>query len=292
MKKQILQGITAAFLLLALVSCGINTGGKNAGGKNAGSKTNASSNTSSAAGNEQGSGAYAAELTAAWDWKDIYLGELLAAQEYSATADFENHDPESMYPLFLNAAYLIDLNFDGIPELLLFGPPTHDGYQEMHIFTINGDSVRLIFRGWGDMDSFKLYRKAGSNIHAFAFESGRWDMTSWIGAYYLTTADTKMDRDFSLDAIFARFSERRDFDGEGDELDTTYTFNSKEVSQNDYNRLMYNMFAGYEELPYLPKGMIWNSEGYGDTFSIALLSPAEIMPFLDSFDEEDGMGDP
>ena len=266
MKKQILQGISAAFLLLALVACG---------------KTN----TSPAAGTREGSGAAAGVLTAAWDWKDIYLGELLAAQEYSAAADFENHDSESMYPLFLYAAYLIDLNFDGTPELLLFGPGTRDGAQAMHIFTIDGDSVQLIYRGWGDMDAFKLYCKAGSNIHAFTFVSARWDMTSWEGAYYLTNADTKMDRDFSLDAIFARFSERHDFDDEGNELDPTYTFNGKEVSKTDYDQLTDNMFAGYEELPYRPVGMIWDSEGYGDTFSIALLSPAEIMPFLDSFDE-------
>jgi hypothetical protein len=244
-------------------------------------------NTLSAAetGNDGGSGVSAGELTAAWDWKEIYLGELLAAQDYSAAADFENHDSESIYPLFLYAAYLIDLNFDGTPELLLFGPGTRDGAQAMHIFKINGDSVQLIYRGWGDMDAFKLYRKAGSNIHAFTFVSARWDMTSWIGAYYLTSADTKMNRDFSLNAIFARFSERHDFDDEGNELDPTYTFNGKEVSKTDYDQLTDNMFAGYEELPYRPVGMIWDSEGYGDTFSIALLSPAEIMPFLDSFDE-------
>ena len=258
------------------------------------SKTNTSSAT--AVGNGGGSGASAGELTAAqeysatsssaWDWKEIYLGELLAAQEYSAAADFDNHDSESMYPLFLYAAYLIDLNFDGTPELLLFGPGMRDGAQTMHIFTVDGDSVQLIYRGWGDMDTFKLYRKAGSNSHAFAFKSARWDMTFWIGAYYLTSADTKLDRDFSLDAIFARFSERYDFDDDGNELDPTYTFNEKEVSQTEYNRLIDNMFAGYEELPYRPNGMIWDSEGYGITFSITLLSPAEIMPFLDSFNKE------
>ena len=65
----------------------------------------------------------------------------------------------------------------------------------------------------------------------------------------------------------------------------------RKVSQSDYSRLMSNVFSEYEELPYRSIGMTWNSGWYEDTYSITLLTENQIMPFLDSFEPEDGIGD-
>ena len=55
---------------------------------------------------------------------------------------------------------------------------------------------------------------------------------------------------------------------------------------------LYAMFADYTELPYMPIGMIWNAGWEGGEYSIKPLAANQIMPFLDKFDDEDGMGDP
>ena len=234
----------------------------------------------------------AAVNAVARDWKEIYLEELLAAQEYCAAADWEHFTIDSKYPILLYGAELIDLNFDGTPELLLYGPGA-GGSQEMRILTISSSGVQMIFNDWGNMSEFTLYRKLGSDDHFFAFTSANGDMTGWKGAYYLTGADTKMDKSFPEAAKFIEFSDFHDYDDEGNPLRSAFTINKKELSENDYIRMMdtNTLFAGYEELPYRPIGMIWGSEGYGDSFSLKLLTEYELMSFLDGFDEEDGMGD-
>ena len=236
-----------------------------------------------------------AAASAQRDWKEIYLEELLAAQEYASSVEWENYDWDSNYPFELYGAELIDLNFDGTPELILFNPGA-GGSQGMRILTISGDGVQMIFNDWGNMGEFKLYRKRGSDDHFFAFESANGDMSGWKGAYYLTGADTKMDKSFARAARFTDFSEYHEIEYNEEtyeitELGTTFTFGGREVNEEQYWRLQNNVFADYEEIPFMSTGMIWGSDGNGDSFSIKLLTKNELMPFLDAFDEEDGIGD-
>ena len=229
------------------------------------------------------------------DWKEIYLKELTAAQEYCAAADWEHFTLDSKYPILLYAAELIDLNFDGTPELCLFGPGA-GGSEEMRILAIANDgSVRMIFNDWGNVGQFTLYRKLGTESYAFGFQSANGDMENWKGAYYLSGEGARMDGTFPEAARFAEFSERIDMGMNADmseivHLRGNYTFNGREVSEYDYGLLKENMLAGYEEVPYRSTAIFWGSEGYGDSFSIRLLDERDLASFLDAYDDEDGMG--
>ena len=106
-----------------------------------------------------------------------------------------------------------------------------------------------------------------------------------------------MDKSFTEKAKFAEFLEEHNYEYNEEtydliDLGSTYTFKGRKVSQDEYTRLMTNVFAEYEEFPFRPIGMTWDSGWHGDSYSITQLSENQIMPFLDSFDEEDGMGDP
>ena len=279
MMKQILPVLAAVFLAIALACC---------------SKTSAQGTREQAAGSSAVPGKSDGGINTAHsgqpavaprDWREIYLEELFAAQGYSAAANWENYTLDSKYPIKLYAAQLIDLNFDGIPELLFFGPGA--GWsQEMRILTIDGSTggVRMIFNGWGNMGQFTLYRKLGTEDNFFAFESANGDMINREGAFYLTGADTGMDAGFQQAAKYAEFCEHSDFDDELNYLGSSYTFNKKDVSEYDYTLLMDNLFAGYDQLPYRPNGMIWDSEGYGDSFSLKQLTQNELISFLASYD--------
>ena len=233
----------------------------------------------------------AAVNAVARDWKEIYLEELLAAQEYCAAADWENHNRDGKYPLDLFAAQLVDINFDGTPELFLFGAGA-GASQDMRIFTIKDNSAHMIFHGWGNMDEIYLYRKLGSDIQVFVFESANGNEEYYGGAWYMTGADTKMDMSLAEAAKFGEFSERHVYGDGGEYFNSTYTYNGREVRENDYRQLLDAMFADYIELPHMPSGIIWNTSWEDGGYSIKPLTASQITPFLDNFDEEDGMGDP
>lgn len=260
----------AGMLLITLAACSKSGTSGNAGGRSAGKTA---------------------------DWKKIYLEELLAAQAYSKAADWEKHDHfTSKYPMELYGAQLVDLNFDGTPELFLFGPGA-GASQEMRILAINGSKAEMIYNSWGNLGVINLLRKTGGGTLAFGFEGSNGDLENYGGAFYLTTDETKMDKNFEKSAKFAEFVEMHQYQTNDQthdliELGSEYIFNGRNVSGENYRQFLEDVFADYENLPYRPIGMIWDSDWSGDSYHITLLTEDQIMPFLESFEPEDGMGDP
>ena len=242
-----------------------------------------------------GCGKTGAQITAGGsqaDWKQVYLEELLEAQAYAANTGWENYDPESRYPIELYGAQLIDLNFDGVPELFLFGPGA-GASQDMRIIAINANGAEMIFHGWGSMGDASLYRylyrvQDGVQENYFGFQSANGDLEHYGGEWYLTSPATKMDTGFAGSAKHAGFLERHEFDDDGNHLGSHYTINGRVLEQDDYRKSLGNIFDGYGRLPFLPVGIVWDSGWHGDSYSITLLTEYEIMSFLDAFTPDNG----
>ena len=220
----------------------------------------------------------------------LYTQELLAAQEYSAAvnADYEkNYNPDSKYLNRLSGAQLVDLNFDGTPELFLFDPGA-SASQYAHILTVSGGSAQLIFSGDADMGLINLYRKKSDGSLAYGFESANGDWTQYSGAYYLTNADTKMDKTFKEAAKLAEFSSIDKYDDKGVELlGSTYTVNGREVSKEVYDRLEADLFKEYEKIPRRPVTLEWEWESDEDyNLYLTLLDEWDISVFLNSYQPE------
>ena len=164
--------------------------------------------------------------------------------------------------------------------------------QDMRILTITANGAEMIFHGWGNLDDITLYRKSGSDSQSFSFVSANGDEGHYGGAWYITTADTKMDKSFSEAARYAVFSESYGYDNSGNYRRTEQVFNGQAVTSNEYMILMNTVMDGYIEIPYMPKGIIWDSGWTGDTYNITLLTETDIMSFLDAFEPENGYFDP
>jgi len=222
------------------------------------------------------------------DWKQIYLEELLAAQDYAVAADWENYDSDSKYPINLYNAQLADLNFDGSPELFIFDSGA-SASQGARIFTINSGRAQIIFRGWANSGQINLYRTPGGL--AYGFESANGDMDSYEGFFYLTDAATKMDNSFAEAAKFAQFRESYEFDYDEETFEmnhlwSSFIFNGHEVSQDEYFWLKDEVYEGYDELEFPPAILNWNWNWDGSENTIIPFTEAEISAFLNSYQPE------
>jgi len=184
-------------------------------------------------------------------WNDVfrlYTEELMNAQVYSNSNGF---DPDSSYPPYLEGAQLADLNFDGTPELFIFGPRT-DAPQEMHIFTVSGDGVKEVFEGLTDMGEITLYRKKIDGSLAYSFTSAGGDWITYEGTIYLASAKTRMDKTFADSAKIAEFTITQYLDDDGDLTDPVFTFNGREVNRDTFIRQRQDLFKDYIEVDFKP----------------------------------------
>ena len=187
------------------------------------------------------------------DWQKICLGELLAAQKYAEAKDRANYDPKGKYPINMYKAQLIDLNFDGVPEIFLF-EDRGGGEDGVRLLTITGNGAQLIFQDWSIARDFILLRKQSDKSLAFGFKIVSGMFYDSEGAYYLTDANTKMDAGIAKAAKVADYSE---------------------------SLYLYYDYEGYDELEYSPNILIWGWDMESD--SIIPHPESEIQAFVNSY---------
>ena len=207
--------------------------------------------------------------TANQNWKQVYIDVMLEAVNYAQVAQWDTHDPDGKYPKELSVFEIIDLNFDGTPELLIFGDGASVSY-EMRVFTLTAEGVERIFIGWGDHHDIHLHRRTGDNSLAFFFTSANSD-DGYYGSIFRTDSRTDMGSGFQSAAKIADFSETFYYiygDGEEDE---EYLFDGRAVSQDDYYRLKAGLYAGYEAVERTP------------TVLFSEITPDSIAALVDSY---------
>ena len=220
-------------------------------------------------------------------WNEVYrlyTEELLAAQKYSAAAfasKYQNLNPNSKYPEDLISARLADLNFDGIPELLLFGDDKEaENSVYMHLLTVNSGSVKMVFKGYdsGSTDIILLRKKSGGSL-AYSFNFGVTDDNAYSRIFYLTRAGTKIDNTFAETAKFVELSTHFMTDDKGTSL-IKNTVNGREVNKDEFFNWTFRrdetVFKDYEKIPYSVPQLGWWK---GDNFDIRV--------FLNSYHGEE-----
>ena len=154
------------------------------------------------------------------NWKQLYFEEMKSAiayaREYEVTRDNRNHDWSGRYPLSLDGFMLADLNFDGVPELMIFG----DGagyFYGMRVFAVMQSGVEKIFQD--DVSSppyseftrspicIQLYRRTSDLNLAYVINSSYGEMYSGYGSIYITDRTTRMNSSFQENAKIADYSE-------------------------------------------------------------------------------------
>ena len=214
---------------------------------------------------ESGAESYAAEEptiseeqpTTSQNWQELYFETIQAAIDYSLQADWANHDFfESEFPLNLIGFMLADLNFDGIPELLIIGDSVSAG-DMVRIFTINQGEVELIFIGESSdivypqpHSAIQLYRRSSDGSLAYVLHGGNSGFDSGWGSFFLTNAATPMDNSFATQARIADYTWESEFAYDWTQVTATYAFNGREVDSYELNELFIEMLSGYEVVSY------------------------------------------
>ena len=204
---------------------------------------------------------YTPEPASAVQWKQLYLAEMQAAAAYdeSLRADddaLSKHDWDGRYPFSLSGFMLADLNFDGIPELMILGDAASASTM-MRIFTIINNKVELIFTGWGN--TFDLYRKISDGSLAYRLKSYNGDYIGAFGSFYISDSSTLMDSYFREKAWRADFSET--FDPDDPHAVPVWTFNGESVSEVEYYARIDGLLAGFQSVDYIPAELMhWDTD--------------------------------
>ena len=190
---------------------------------------------------------YAQDMLAYWremTWKFGYMEVIEAAHQYAHYGAWPPmHD--SQYPFLLTGFMLADLNFDGTPELFIFGDGAGSS-EYVRILTIGPDGVYEFFRGPCNINEIKLFRRHSDDSYAWGFISAIGSSDYYGGVIYRTDKDTVLDGGFEDNAVAHKFSSRYNHISRGEE----YTLDGRTVSQQEYNRLMaeYLPGGGYSRL--------------------------------------------
>jgi len=179
------------------------------------------------------------------EWKELYLAEMQAALAYDASMEAdgysgEDHDPDGRYPLQLSGFMLADLNFDGVPELMILGD-TASAADMMRIFTISENKVEMFFTDWHY--SLHLGRKTSDGSLAYKLICANGENESLGGSIYLTDSSTPMDSSFAQSAKKADFLTPY-FDDDPSYV-PVWIFDGESVSESEYDELMAGLFFGY-----------------------------------------------
>jgi len=174
------------------------------------------------------------------DWKYAYLDVMLEAQHF-AEAGVPGDGYDGRYPLQLTGYLLADLNFDGIPELLIFGDgaSASDGVR---IFTIKDTGVEMIFQGWANLSGLKLYRNLSDGSFAWGFISANGDYEWYGGEVHRTDANTLLDKDFASRTRTNTFSQENSYDSGRIHTGSSYVIDGHSVSVSDFHMLIDELF--------------------------------------------------
>jgi len=232
------------------------------------------------------------------DWQELLLETMQAAIAHTlrgggASSGFprspEGFSPE--FPRLLEGFILADLNFDGIPELLIVGDSVSAGSM-VRIFTIRLGDARLIFAGEFS-ESFipphtalQRYRRISDGSPAYLMHGGNsGDVHGW-GSFFLTNAATPMDGSFSGQSQIAEYTWEFqlyiDTPGTAIAHYSLYTLNGREVSEDEFYRFFYERLNDYEIIPYEPTSLglwVWN-------WDWSSVSENDLRRFIESFDPD------
>lgn len=236
-------------------------------------------------------------------WKQLYFEEMKVALElgveYSSDEGSDNppnNDPYSRYLFSPYAFILADLNFDGIPELIVFGDFA-SWTTMMRIFTISQNNVEMVFSGYGnslyDDDNIEnsylsLYRSISDGSFAYVLKS--WiskGEVETVGNCYKVDKSTVMNDQFEEIKKVANFEASEQIEvvnnslGEVSDifLKIRYMFNGREVSKEEYEIQMKNPLSGYEPVAYTPY-MFW------DDICESSVTVNDVWEFIDLFSPE------
>jgi len=224
-------------------------------------------------------------------WMQLYFDEIQDALVYADSNDWGIHDQDGRYPLSPEAFILIDLNFDGIPELIISGDVTGVDTPQYRIFTISGDRVEKIFLGYGlppdsiygdiydaptlysELFGWKLYRKISDGSMAYAvLDGGRFGHYYTGGDILLTNQTTVMDTNFLENTKIADFQILHDIDT----FEPSFYFNEQEVDELEIVRMLNDLLSDYEAVNHIP-AILW-SDYRGD-----IITGDSIQMFLNSY---------
>jgi len=230
------------------------------------------------------------------DWKQLYFEEMQAAIAYRDNINRDNlsnalDNHEGRYPLDLNGFMLADLNFDGVPELIIYGDGNYEaGIPGMKFFTITRNGVVKFFEGTADPPgnryydelgspefNWQLYKKKtdGSFVYMFCGEIGA-EMQASSASIYSSDKSTLLDSSFAETAKMADLLERYD-DQQGIQ---SWYFNGNEFTKDEYIRQRGNLLAGYEAMQYTFSTLIkWDY--------MADFTNSELWALLDSYVPEE-----
>jgi len=217
---------------------------------------------------------YTPEILSEGQWKQIYLSEILAALAYSERMEEDSYarskyDPSGKFAMYVHEFMLADLNFDGVPELLVFGDAASASYM-MRVFTIANGRAEMFFTGWGGEQ--KLYRKVADGSLAYYLNCFNGDAQSLFGSIYVTDSDTLMDYLIRESAWVADYDEYYDLDDT--DAGPSWSISGISYSQDEYNEYFATLMDGYLAVDYVNARLEkWDADA----------GTAAIQAFLDSY---------
>jgi hypothetical protein len=222
-------------------------------------------------------------------WKQLYFEEISVAIAYSESISWdgirpivpETHDWMGNYLITPYSFKLFDLNFDGIPELIVFGDGVSADTLMTKIFTIVDNRVEMIANTstvgyfWEGF-IWQPYRKiSDSSLNFFLFTGG--DGPELYGDIHVTTESTYLDRNFIENSKIAHIAIHNIPDGEEFYV---HFFNEREVSESEYNLLLNNLLIGYERIEYTPRILETNIRSWNN---LPTVTDPDIWDFLNGY---------
>ena len=231
-------------------------------------------------------------------WKQLYYQEMKDALAFSATHDFSTTNPVERYFIRLYGFMLADINFDGIPELIVIGDD-NGRYWGLRIFTLYQNNTDMIFNDCcnppglaycEDLPDFdwQLYRKISDGSYAYFFFFDWSTASDFGGEIYSTSRATKMNKQFEEDVKKAEYCvediREIEYDTSGAVINESYVphywFNDQEVSEVEYNRQMRNLISGYEKVARKPC-ILWIENPFNGTGADG--TDNDLVKFLNSY---------
>lgn len=217
------------------------------------------------------------------EWQRAYLDLLLTAQDYISNFDWSvSRDYDARYPLYITDIKLADLNFDGTPELIIYGESALAS-SDAGIYTAVDSGAQKIFAGL-------LYAGVGPSLYRDPDDGAMYygftrlevlpdDIINYLFTVYMTHEKTVLTDDLTETAVKAAVY-TADF---GD--DPNFMFNEENVSEEDYHVLVDNLFTGFVELSGYPVSI---KDLYPDDYkdSDYIYSESEILQFFDMYSPE------
>jgi hypothetical protein len=199
---------------------------------------------------------------------------------------------------------LADVNFDGVPELLIFGSgrariftvlmsETQNSVEKFFLDEVGSYRFEDIVDGFL-YDSFTLYQNnldsslAYKIIGGYGFRNERDQMTdgykiSHNRTIYMTKRETPLDNILSISSRVADYFIAVERDVYWNIIDKYFAINGLNVSEEELGNFMYDLTRGYTELSYSPVyiEVDWDHDWWDNPW--ANLTDSDIYAFLESY---------